>query len=476
MAHVALARRDLLMRVYRHRLRAEDLEDCYSQATLELVQRARTGTPFSGTHHISNALEQKLISRINDRRRALAGRSPIEAALGQAVALEPPDGGTGQLADPGPGVDEQVAMRADLRALREIASELTPDMRLLLAHQVGLGTECQAFCRRYAWSPEKFRKVAQRARQRLLALSKEYASGERCRRLEPDLLAYVSRVASDDQRDRVQSHLDNCMACRRRARDLRVAERGLLAFVPGGLEAGSAGLAGGAIGSAASGTGVAAAGGGAFAWGGSGLLGVKLGVAAICIASLAGGGLAICRHGPLADVLGTHRPGGRRIVRVDLPPQPTVTPIRRFDIVPAPRAVTLGAAATLSGASTSGPSARVSTPISRPPPAAAAQREFGLGFDALAGSNRMSNSSTPGQTARTATSSALESPSRRRHRSRRRRRATPAILTTRLRSSSSPPTVPIPSAPRPDVTAATGPGPHPGPSSPANGEFGFERG
>ena len=36
-------RRELLLRVHRHRLRKEDLEDCYSQATLELLAQARAG-------------------------------------------------------------------------------------------------------------------------------------------------------------------------------------------------------------------------------------------------------------------------------------------------------------------------------------------------------------------------------------------------------------------------------------------------
>ncbi len=37
------ARRELLLRSYRHRLRKEDLEDCYGQATLELLAQARAG-------------------------------------------------------------------------------------------------------------------------------------------------------------------------------------------------------------------------------------------------------------------------------------------------------------------------------------------------------------------------------------------------------------------------------------------------
>jgi hypothetical protein len=49
-AAVAAARRDLLLRVHRHRLRREDLEDSYSQATLELLAHVRAGGAFSGLY------------------------------------------------------------------------------------------------------------------------------------------------------------------------------------------------------------------------------------------------------------------------------------------------------------------------------------------------------------------------------------------------------------------------------------------
>src|ERR1700726_163378 len=76
---VAAARRGRLLRLYRRRLRFEDLEDAYSQATLELVARARR-SPFDGPGHIANALELRFKSRIEDRRRAIEGRSAIESA------------------------------------------------------------------------------------------------------------------------------------------------------------------------------------------------------------------------------------------------------------------------------------------------------------------------------------------------------------------------------------------------------------
>jgi hypothetical protein len=47
---VASAKRGLLLRVHRHRLRHEDLEDCYSQATLELIAHVRAGRSFAGLY------------------------------------------------------------------------------------------------------------------------------------------------------------------------------------------------------------------------------------------------------------------------------------------------------------------------------------------------------------------------------------------------------------------------------------------
>ncbi len=60
-ATVACAKRDLLLRVHRHRLRPEDLEDCYSQATLELVASAQSGGVFASRLHIANALAQDYV-------------------------------------------------------------------------------------------------------------------------------------------------------------------------------------------------------------------------------------------------------------------------------------------------------------------------------------------------------------------------------------------------------------------------------
>ncbi len=462
---MALARRDLLLRAHRHRLRAEDLEDCFSQATLELLQRARTGAPFADAGHVSNALEQKMLSRIRDRRRALGGRSPIEAALGQAVTLEPAEAGAGQLADPGLGVDDQVSVRTDLGVLREILRELTPDMRLVLMHQVVLGTECHEFCQRYSWTPEKFRKVAQRARRRLLGLSAEYAAGDRCRRLEPDLLAHVSRVADADQRERIVAHLDNCMACRRRARELRAAERNLLGMLPVGLELGSAGLGGGAVGSAASGTGAAVAGGGVVAWSGSGLVGVKLGVAAVCLVGLAGGGIALCHGGRLETLLDDGPPVARRVAVARRPRERMLATARSRD--PARVAVASEVPAALeTPITTLRVSTRATSPSASTTGSTPAEREFG--FAAL--TTVTPPPAEPGGGLRRHRSGAKSAagPRRRLH------RAPATVVTPVAGSAASSWTAPARGAPapRPAVTSAP-PTPSGSPAASA-GEFGFE--
>lgn len=174
-AVVAAARRTLLLRAYRHWLRHEDLEDCYSQATLELILRARRPDGvFQSTAHIANALEQRFLSRIHDRRRALNGRSPMQAALDSARQLAQPGHGGVDVADPSASTEERVAGRLELRRVRKAAEQLTDDQRLVLACQVALDMSCREFCEHTGWSPEKYRKTAQRGRAKLkLATKKE---------------------------------------------------------------------------------------------------------------------------------------------------------------------------------------------------------------------------------------------------------------------------------------------------------------
>jgi hypothetical protein len=150
-------------------LRREDLEDCYSQATLELIAHARQGGVFADRLHVGNALELRFLSRVRDRRRALAGRSPMQAALEAAVSL----GGLGEdevmIVDRRAEVEKLAMLRSDLRRVEQLARELTVDQRLVLACQVGQITRAE-FCSHFGWTPEKYRKVAQRARARLRRL------------------------------------------------------------------------------------------------------------------------------------------------------------------------------------------------------------------------------------------------------------------------------------------------------------------
>jgi RNA polymerase sigma factor (sigma-70 family) len=169
-AIVARARRELLLRAHRFRLRREDLEDCYSQATLELVMAARRGRSFDGRRHLANALEQRFLSRIHDRRRALAGRSPIQAAMESASPLAAVADEEIAIVDRRAELERLVLLRHELRRVEALAAGLSPDQRLVLATQVGLQMSPAVFCRRYGWSPEKYRKVAQRARARLRQL------------------------------------------------------------------------------------------------------------------------------------------------------------------------------------------------------------------------------------------------------------------------------------------------------------------
>jgi hypothetical protein len=179
-ALVAQARRPVLLRVHRHRLRKEDLEDCFSQATLELLAQARAGEAGGGGSgagggarltrvHLANVLEQRFVSRIQDRRRALRGRSPAQAALDNALPLG--DGSEGiEVEDVRAEIERLVLLRLDLRNLGRVIHDLTDDQRLILSSLVDSELDCVKFCGQFGWSKEKYRKVSQRARARLREL------------------------------------------------------------------------------------------------------------------------------------------------------------------------------------------------------------------------------------------------------------------------------------------------------------------
>lgn len=155
--------------MHRRRLRREDLEDCLSQATLELVRRARHGEPFASNTHISRALEQRFISRIQDRRRAIEGRSAAAATFEHALAEEHFGGGEEQVADRRAEVEGIVERRMELEHVQRLLDELTPDQRRVIVSQAFLEIGCAEFCAQTGWTAEKYRKVAQRARARLRA-------------------------------------------------------------------------------------------------------------------------------------------------------------------------------------------------------------------------------------------------------------------------------------------------------------------
>ncbi len=181
-ALVARSCRERLLAVNRHRLLREDLEDCYSQATLELLTSVAGGKPFSSYAHITNALDQRLLSRIHDRRRALSGRSPIEAAIATALPID----GCGQaqleLPDTRADVEGLTLLRYDLRRISELSEDLSGDQRLVLASQLAGELGCREFCRAHGWSSEKYRKVAQRGRVRLKQLLAADVVCPACRR------------------------------------------------------------------------------------------------------------------------------------------------------------------------------------------------------------------------------------------------------------------------------------------------------
>jgi DNA-directed RNA polymerase specialized sigma24 family protein len=169
LALVARSKRELLLRANRYRLRREDLEDCYSQATLELLTHAQTGGVSADRLHLGHALELRFLSRVRDRRRALGGRSPMQAALEAAMSLGRPGEEEYAIVDSKAEVETLAMLREDLRRVEQLALELTTDQRLVLACQLGQMSRGD-FCRRYGWSQEKYRKVAQRGRARLRAL------------------------------------------------------------------------------------------------------------------------------------------------------------------------------------------------------------------------------------------------------------------------------------------------------------------
>ncbi len=162
-AEVSRARWDALLRLHHRRLPKPDLEDCLQQATLELVVQARRGGIPAERQLIAGALEHKFQSRIIDRHRAVAGRSPQIAANAHAAPID----ALGETL-PGPHDTAQaVVARDELRRITSRLRDLTPDQRLVLAHETFAADTPVEFCERHGWTASKYRKVGQRARARL---------------------------------------------------------------------------------------------------------------------------------------------------------------------------------------------------------------------------------------------------------------------------------------------------------------------
>jgi DNA-directed RNA polymerase specialized sigma24 family protein len=156
-----------LLRIHHHRLPPADLEDCLSQALLELLIAAeQRRTRFADRAAALTALDRRFQSRIIDRHRAQTGRSPITTALHHARPLETiTDTTAGAAGDP----LQRVLDRETLSRVARAVGELTPDQRLALLAQLH-GERPSEFCARHTWSAAKHRKTLQRARARLRLL------------------------------------------------------------------------------------------------------------------------------------------------------------------------------------------------------------------------------------------------------------------------------------------------------------------
>jgi hypothetical protein len=229
--------------------------------------------------------------------------------MARALPVDSPEYGMGDLEDRTAAVEQQVIARAELRRLREVIGDLSRDQQLVLASQVCVDMGISEFCARYGWSVEKYRKVAQRARGKLRVLVEEYEGGERCRRLEPDILAMNAGVAADEALSRARAHVANCQPCARMAGDLDRAARSVSALLPFPGAAAAARLSGIWAGlrrvlaivrhplAETGSTGVGAAGGSIASVGA-----LKVGIAVVCVAGAAGSYAVCARLGGLPPV------------------------------------------------------------------------------------------------------------------------------------------------------------------------------
>jgi hypothetical protein len=107
----------------------QDLEDVYSQATLELLARARRDPTLQTRAHVRNALRQKFADRVLDEQRARGGRSPAAYAR---VHAQPLDDAWRELVNERDAPAQLIALD-DLAELPDAIRQLTDDQRLVLS-------------------------------------------------------------------------------------------------------------------------------------------------------------------------------------------------------------------------------------------------------------------------------------------------------------------------------------------------------
>lgn len=175
-AEVAASRLDRLVSVHRHRLRRADLEECLSQAMIELVLAVRRGRQFAGDAHIEHAFEQRFLSRVIDQQRAAAGRSPARAGQERAVRIDAqPASARDAIVGSSPTPEAIVVAREHVLEITRRALLLSEDERTVFASRIGLLGDASEVCEARGWTREKYRKLAQRGRNRLERLERESA-------------------------------------------------------------------------------------------------------------------------------------------------------------------------------------------------------------------------------------------------------------------------------------------------------------
>ena len=121
---MAQARRELLLRAHRHRLRKEDLEDCYSQATLELLAQARErGRKRVRDPRAHGECARAALRLAHLRPSPRAARAQSRTG-GARHALPLGDGADGiEIADVRAEIERLVMLRLDLRSLGQVDTQ-----------------------------------------------------------------------------------------------------------------------------------------------------------------------------------------------------------------------------------------------------------------------------------------------------------------------------------------------------------------